>query len=84
MIDPKLLEILVCPETKEPVAIADAAALERLNRAIRRGDARNLSGETVREPVTEALLRADGRILYPVREGVPIMLVDESIDVSDL
>jgi len=26
----------------------------------------------------------DGRILYPIREGIPIMLIDESIDVSAL
>ena len=34
MIDPELLKILVCPETKEPVALADSALIEQLNARI--------------------------------------------------
>ena len=81
-LDKELLEILVCPDTKEPVAMAGAGVLERLNAAIAEGRATNLGGEAVAAPVAEGLLREDGRILYPIREGIPIMLIDESIDVS--
>lgn len=83
-IDPQLIEILVCPESKQPVAVADAAVLDRLNAAIEAGNATTLGGEKIGEPVTEGLLREDGRILYPVRDGIPIMLIDESIDVTGL
>ena len=81
-LDKELLEILVCPDTKEPVAMASAGVLERLNAAIADGRATKLGGEAVAAPVAEGLLREDGRILYPIREGIPIMLIDESIDVS--
>jgi uncharacterized protein YbaR (Trm112 family) len=33
----------------------------------------------VTDPVQEALVREDGKYAYPVREDIPIMLVDEAI-----
>lgn len=83
-IDPQLLDILVCPDSKQPVAMAGAEVLERLNAAISAGSAVTLGGEAVADAVAEGLLREDGRILYPIRDGIPIMLIDESIDVSGL
>lgn len=83
-IEKELLDILVCPETKEPVAIAGDDVLARLNAAVEAGRATNRVGESVTDRVEEGLLREDGRILYPIREGIPIMLIDESIDVSAL
>ena len=83
-IDPQLLDILVCPDSKQPVAMAGAEVLERLNAAVSAGSAVTLGGEAVADAVAEGLLREDGRILYPIRDGIPIMLIDESIDVSGL
>ena len=83
-LDPELLAILVCPESKQPVAMAGAELLDRLNAAVEAGRAFTRGAGPVAEPVTEGLLREDGEILYPVREGIPIMLIDESIDVSAL
>jgi uncharacterized protein YbaR (Trm112 family) len=81
-VDPELLEILVCPETRQPVAPADAALIERLNAEIAAGSLRNRGGDPVREPLQEGLLREDGRILYPVDDGIPVMLVEESIEIE--
>ena len=50
-LDPKLLEILVCPITKGPLT---------------------LSGDK-----TE-LISFSARLAYPIRDGIPIMLVDEA------
>ena len=82
-IDPELLEILVCPETRQPLTVADKGLLERLNAAVADGSAVTRGGEAVSEPVTEGLLREDGRVLYPIRQGIPIMLIDESVEVGD-
>jgi uncharacterized protein YbaR (Trm112 family) len=76
-----LLEILVCPETRQGVRLAQADELERVNARIREGALRNRGGEKVAEPLREALVREDGRVLYPVDDGIPVMLIDESIEL---
>ena len=83
-IDQELLDILVCPENRTPVSMADTVVLDRLNAAIEGGAVENLGGDAVTEPVAEGLVREDGRILYAIRDGIPVMLIDESIDLSKL
>ena len=79
MLAPDLLAILRCPETRQPLVVADADALAFANARIAAGDVRDVNGEPVREPLAEALATADGRRVYPVREGIPILLVEEAI-----
>jgi uncharacterized protein YbaR (Trm112 family) len=78
-----LLDILVCPETKQPVSLAPPELLERVNRRIAAGELRNRGGEPVAKPVDEGLVREDGRVLYPVDDGIPVMLIEESIPIED-
>ena len=80
MIDQQLLTILVCPETHQPVRPADAGLLASVNQAIESGELKNRAGSPVSTLLEEALVREDGRVLYPVREDIPIMLIDECID----
>jgi uncharacterized protein YbaR (Trm112 family) len=83
-VDQRLLEILVCPQTKQPVSVAGADLLERINQAVSAGTLKNRSGETVRDPIPEGLVREDGAVLYPVRDDIPVMLLDEAIPLEDL
>ncbi len=76
-----LLEILVCPDTKQPVALASSDVLDRINADIEAGKLRNRGGEAVTARVSEGLLREDGRVLYIVDDGIPVMLVEESIEL---
>lgn len=82
MIRQELLDILACPETKTPLARADAALLTQLNQLISKGQLRNREGEIVVDPLEEGLVREDGTLLYPVREDIPIMLLGEAIPLE--
>ena len=77
----ELVEILVCPETKQPVSLATDAQLGSINEQIKSGQLRNRGGEPVKEPLSEGLVREDGRVLYPVDDGIPVMLIEESIEL---
>lgn len=77
----ELLDILVCPETKQPVAPASPEVLAKLADDVRAGRIRNRGGTQLGEPPTEGLVREDGKILYPVDDGIPVMLVEESIEL---
>ncbi len=83
-VDPKLLEILCCPSTREPVEVLDAARLARLNERIAAGGVTNQGGEAVTEPFAEALVTRDGATIYEVRDDIPIMLIEKGIAASVL
>ncbi|MEC9355760.1 MAG: Trm112 family protein [Gemmatimonadota bacterium] len=82
MLDPELLEILVCPETKQPIRLADPAVVQKLNVAIAEGSVSNKGGEPVSEKIEEGLIREDDLCLYPIRDDIPIMLIDSAIPLS--
>lgn len=78
-LSPDLLEILCCPEDRTPVVLAQPALVERLNAAIAAGKVKHKSGQPVKEPVQAALIRRDGKVLYPVWDDTPVMLVEDGI-----
>ena len=80
-VNPELLEILVCPESRQPVFTAPEETLAKLNAEISAGRLRNRGGEKVEAAIREGLVREDGKILYPVDDGIPVMLIEESIEI---
>jgi uncharacterized protein YbaR (Trm112 family) len=54
-VDPKLLEVLICPQSRKPLRY---------------------------DPAKQELVSAEARLAYPVRDGVPIMLIDEARELG--
>jgi uncharacterized protein YbaR (Trm112 family) len=82
MIDSKLLEILCCPETHQDLRPAESALLDSLNRQIASGTLKNRAGQPVKEKIDGGLIRADGKFVYPIRQNIPVMLIDEAIPLT--
>ena len=82
-ISSNLLEILVCPENKSPLRLAGQSTIQELNLQIAAGTLFNREGQPVAEKIESGLIREDGRVLYPVRNDIPIMLIEEGIMIKE-
>jgi uncharacterized protein YbaR (Trm112 family) len=83
LVDPELLEILRCPETRRPVALAEESLIARLNERREAGRLLNRAGKPVEGKLDGGLIRDDGRVLYPIIDQLPVMLIDEAIPIDD-
>ena len=53
--------------------------MTRLNRLIEQQQIRNGDGEVVETMLDQALVTRDGRLAYPVRDGIPVLLAEQGI-----
>ena len=83
-VDKDLLAILCCPETKQPVSLAGTDLVVKLNEAVRKGSLRNTGNHPVTEELDGGLVRSDLKIVYPIRENIPVMLIEEGIPLGQL
>ena len=77
--DRKLLDILCCPASKQPLALLNKAELRALNEAIAGGGLKRVDGSSQAAPVKEALITRDHQTVYRVEDGIPVLLSDEGI-----
>ncbi|MBM3978169.1 MAG: hypothetical protein FJ299_14425 [Planctomycetes bacterium] len=78
--DKDLLEILACPLTKQPLREASAAEVAAWNERVRAGKLKTSGGKPA-EPFEAALVRQDGKVVYAIRDRIPVLLPDEGIAV---
>ena len=82
--DKRLLTILRCPTTHKGLAIAKSEILTRVNAAIEAGSVSNRDGTVLSEPLGEALVTDDEKLVYPVANGIPVLLEGESISLDQV
>ena len=75
----ELLDILCCPETHQPLQLAEPGMIAQLNEKIKAGQVKNRGGKPVVEAIEAGLVRQDGKFLYAVRGNIPAMLIDEAL-----
>jgi uncharacterized protein YbaR (Trm112 family) len=80
--DKRLLELLCCPVTKRPLKPIGRQQLDALNAAIAGAGAVRVTGEAVARPLADALVRDDGLVIYPIEDGIPVLLADEAIGTT--
>lgn len=77
--DRKLLDILACPATRQPLAVLETRGLDALNAAILAGGVRRIDEAAQVDPLREALVTRDRKLAYRVDDGIPVLLVEEGI-----
>lgn len=83
-IDGKLLEILCCPISKTPLMRLPPGRLRNLNDAITAGEVQYVNGEVVEQALGEALVTEDSKVIYPVVDGIPVLLGEKGIGTTQL
>jgi uncharacterized protein YbaR (Trm112 family) len=83
-LDPDLLAILCCPETKQAVSLADASLIQKVNAALGNGHVRNKANRLLIGQIEGGLLREDQKVLYPIRDRIPVMLIEEGIPMDQI
>jgi len=84
MLDAQLLALLVCPATHQEVTLASPADVQRLIAGVRNGEVRTVAGAEPDSAFEGALVRQDGAVAYPIRDGIPVMLVEEGLVIDRL
>ena len=69
--DRKLLDLLCCPTTRQPLAVLETRGLEALNRAIAAGQVKRADDAPQAEALREALVTHDRKTVYRVEDGIP-------------
>ncbi|HEX5787999.1 MAG TPA: Trm112 family protein [Woeseiaceae bacterium] len=80
----RLLQILRCPVTHKGLSMARRDLLGRVNAAIEAGRVANREGTVLSEPLDEALVTDDDKVLYPITNGIPVLLEGESVNLEQL
>ncbi len=83
-IDKDLVALYRCPETLQTVSVADSILIQRINDAVTRGSLQTKGKKPVSTQLEGGLIREDQRILYPIRENIPDMLIENGIPLDQL
>jgi uncharacterized protein YbaR (Trm112 family) len=82
--DKRLLDILCDPVSKIPLKLLSKLQLDLLNRAIRSNEIQTSDGRPVSGQVDSGLVTIDGKVIYRIDDGIPVLLADEGIGTAQL
>ncbi len=82
--DRALLDILCCPVTRSPLELLSERELALLNQRIATRAIKNREDTLVEEPLVEALVTRSGKLVYPVRDGVPVLLEEQAMSLLQI
>lgn len=78
----RLLDILCCPVSHEPLRPLEKRRLGALNDRIRSGGVLHVDHSEVEQPLSAALITRDDKVIYAVEEDIPVLLPDRGIGTT--
>ena len=84
MISNELLSILKCPVTGSPLQLAEDQLVSKVNSAIDEERARSRLEQKVQEQVEGGLTTDEQTWMYPIRDGIPTLVLEEAIDLNSI
>jgi uncharacterized protein len=78
-LDPQFMAIVECPVTRQKLSEAGAGELERIRGQIAAGRLVHADGRKPAGNLDHALITADGLRVYPIRNGILILLAEECL-----
>lgn len=78
-ITPDILPMLRCPAGGGGLTWADANLVAGVNEKIAQGEARDQVDSRVETPIEGGLVTRNGDRLYPVRDGIPTLIIEDAI-----
>ncbi len=82
VLNDEILKVLACPETLQALHLMLGQELADLNQRIELEDIKTGSGEIFRTPLDGALIREDRQAVYPIIDGIPILLAESALVLS--
>ena len=82
--DKRLLDILCDPLSKSPLKMLSKPQLDLLNQAIRAKELQTIDGRVVGMEIAAGLVTVDGKVVYRIDDGIPVLLADEGIGTTQL
>ena len=79
-----LLDVLCCPVSHEPLIPLTSARLKKLNQTIERNEVLFVDHTPVDQPLKGALITRDGKVIYAIDGGIPVLLPDRGIGTTQL
>jgi len=83
-VDKRLLDILCDPVSRTPLKLLSKSQLDVLNRAVRDGQVQTTDGSPVTAELAAGLISVDGKVMYRIDDGIPVLLADEAIGTTQL
>jgi len=84
MLKPEVLAMLRCPQEQSPLAVASESLVEEVNQAIRSRQVRNRAGRLLEQQLDGGLVTRRGDLMYPMIDGIPVLVRDEAIELERL
>lgn len=82
--DKILLDIICCPVTHLPLELMRQTQLDRLNDLIKQSKIKARDNSFLEEKLSGALVTKDSKLAYPIIDGIPILIKERGILLSQL